>query len=667
MAVSQMEKISVIGPLGLEEKVLQIIQGMRNVELISANNNLSNDEILTPYTTPDQEDENAEASDVKETSVDYNRLLKRVQDALVFLKRYSPDDKQSTLKRKNVTMDQLQASYHEKELLEKLAEIEQLSNQLQIFASQKKELSVQENEFARWQYLDVLPKNTNLDSTRVVIGIINNKNQELFAAGLTQIPDIYTEEVYSSPHHNYYFLLYLQDQQVAVSQLLDQVSFKTVNYPYDVTPKEQYKIIKQELADISKKESKLKKEIGNLAKEIASLSLTEEVILASQQRQAARTLMAKSEDLFVLEGWLPKENQANILAALHEKIPQDNIVVEFSDAIKGEDVPTHLKNNRLVAPFEMLTEMYSLPKYDEVDPTPLMTPFYLVFFGMMVADIGYGLVMLIGTLIARRFFVLKRGMTRFVDFFMILSIPTILWGLIYGSFFGASLPAPFPILSTTDDVTTILLLSVVFGFIQIMFGLLVNGVLHIRKKEYLNAVKEGFAWQGLLIGLVIALLGQMILHNSTILYLGIIVAALCALSIVTIPIFQSTSKLKGLAKGVYGLYGVTGYIGDLVSYTRLMALGISGGSIAAAFNMLVGYMPPVVRFTFGVVLIIGLQALNLFLSLLSAYVHGARLQYVEFFGKFFTGGGRVFKPFTTQEKYINVENKTKKEEIARKK
>ena len=117
---------------------------------------------------------------------------------------------------------------------------------------------------------------------------------------------------------------------------------------------------------------------------------------------------------------------------------------------------------------------------------------------------------------------------------------------------------------------------------------------------------------------------------------------------------QSKSKIQGLASGAYNLYGITGYIGDLVSYTRLMALGISGGSIAAAFNMLVSYMPPIARFSVGILLMVVLHGLNIFLSLLSAYVHGARLQYVEFFGKFYEGGGRAFRPLKTEEKYVNI-------------
>lgn len=652
MAVSQMEKLSVIGPLGLEEQVLQVMQSLRVVELVNAKKDFSKEEVLMPYTT--------ETPDVTTQEENYHSLLKRVQDAQAFLKRYSPDKEQTTLKRKKITMDDLIASYDEEALLAHLAVIEELQGEIQQLEEEKKELQKEEKEFSRWQYLDVVPKNTHLNDTQITIGVLNNQNQELFETGLKEIPDIYQEIVYNSPHHVYYFLLYLNEHKRSLNRLLEKVGFRKVTYPYDVTPKEKFQEIKASLKENVKDVADVKKQLTTYAHDLEELALNEEAILAIIQRKNAENLMVRSDNLFVIDGWLPKEEEENFLQELYEKVHKEDLVVEFTPPAKGEDIPVRLKNNPLVAPFEMLTEMYSLPKYGEVDPTPLMTPFYLVFFGMMVADLGYGAVMLAGTLLAKKFFVLKRGMARFVDFFFILSFPTMIWGLIYGSVFGASLPKPFPLLSTTEDVNTILMLSVVFGFIQIIFGLIVNSVMLVRKKEYLNAVRDGFAWQGLLVGIVILLLGKLVLHSEGLFYIGVAVAILCALSIMVIPMFQSSSKLKGLAKGAYGLYGLTGYIGDLVSYTRLMALGISGGSIAAAFNMLVGYMPPIVRFTFGILLLIGLQALNLFLSLLSAYVHGARLQYVEFFGKFFTGGGRAFKPLDTDEKYVNIEQKKTK-------
>lgn len=640
MAVSQMEKLSIIGPIELKETVLQVMQGMRNIELLHTENKLS---------------ERASEEDIPKTN--YQSLLRRVQEGTAFLQRYSKDSEQTVLKRKEMTLDELEESYKEEEFLQTLSEIETLKDQYADLKKTRKELQFKEQEFSRWQYLDVVPKNSTLQDTEMIIGVLNNSNQELFESSVREIPGFYFEEVYSSPHHLYYFLLFLKDDLKKVSPILNKVGFKITPYPYKVTPKEKYAEIKCDQKELQEKEVALKKQLSQYAGELEQLALGEEMILALIRRQKAETLMATSENLFDIDGWIPTAEKESFLTALYEKVEKDSLVIEFTEPVKGEDIPVKLSNNPIVAPFEMLTEMYSLPKYGEVDPTPLMTPFYMVFFGMMVADFGYGLIMLVATLIAKRFFVFKRSMTRFVNFFFILSFPTMIWGLIYGSFFGASLPKPFPLLSTTEDVNTILLMSVVFGFIQIMFGLIVNSVLLVRQKEYLNAVKDGFAWQGILMGIVIALVGKMLLSSNTLFYIGVVVAILCGLSIIFIPVFQSASKLKGLAKGVYGLYGITSYIGDLVSYTRLMALGISGGSIAAAFNMLVGYMPPIARFSFGIILIVALQALNLFLSLLSAYVHGARLQYVEFFGKFFTGGGRAFTPLDTEEKYVNIKEK----------
>lgn len=202
---------------------------------------------------------------------------------------------------------------------------------------------------------------------------------------------------------------------------------------------------------------------------------------------------------------------------------------------------------------------------------------------MMVADIGYGLLMLLLSIIALKAFVLPRGMKRFADFFLILSFPTIIWGFIYGSFFGAALPptmfgikSPFPILSTTEDVNTILILSVIFGFIQLVVGLMINGIQLSKQKRYLDSINESYAWLGILFGLALLVVGKLVVKNEGLFTAGAILASLSAIAIIVIPMIQSKAKLKGLAKGLYGLYGVTGYVGDLVSYTRLMALGIAG-------------------------------------------------------------------------------------------
>mgnify|MGYP007064696526 CR=1 FL=1 len=252
--------------------------------------------------------------------------------------------------------------------------------------------------------------------------------------------------------------------------------------------------------------------------------------------------------------------------------------------------------------------MYSLPQYDELDPTPFMAPFYMVAFGMMVADFGYGLLLFLATFLGKKLFHLSKGLEQNLTLFQLCSIPTIIWGLIYGNFFGFEFS--FQLLSAQDDVNQILVLSVIFGYIQIGIVMIVASLL---------AVAIGGSLEG--------------------------------------------KTLAGkIGSGLYGLMDVTNYVGDLISYTRLMALGVAGGSIASAFNLIISYLPPAARFTVGILLFVALHGLNIFLSYLSAYVHGIRLQYLEYFGKFFTGGGRAFDPFKSNENYVEIISEEKLQE-----
>ncbi|OJG28070.1 V-type ATP synthase subunit I [Enterococcus caccae] len=658
-----MEKMTIIAAAEKEEEILQAIQGLQAIEMKDFfHSNVDSTYIEKHFASTMLQSDGYQKKR-------YQTMLTEIQDALIFIERFSESSsKRTSIKRKILTLQSLEQGFDEERISRYLKEVAALKSSLLDLEATKKERLEKEKWLSRWQYLDVIPQNNSLESVELLLGSINSANQPNFLTDLKKITSIYVEEIYHSEHHVYYSLVYLNSQATKVTEVINEYSFNEFVYPYDMLPKEAYQQNKEELAMLVKEERDIKRKLSSYRDHIEELYLAEEMTYAYIHREEAKKHLLNTSYFFIMQGWIPVEEKPD----LQDLLPNDEVYITFdqpSDTEIQTDIPVKLKNNSVVAPFEMLTEMYSLPKYDEIDPTPIMTPFYMVFFGMMVADIGYGLLMFLGALLVLKLMILPRGMKRFADFFLILSFPTIIWGFIYGSFFGGALPKvlfgiqlPFPILSTTEDVNTILILSVIFGFIQLLTGLMVNGIELTKRKRYLDSISESFAWQGLLVGILIVVIGMLVFNNDGLVTAGIIVSVISALSIVIVPIIQTKSKVKGLAKGLYGLYGLTSYIGDLVSYTRLMALGISGGSIAAAFNMLVAFMPPVARFTVGIVLIIALHALNLFLSLLSAYVHGARLQYVEFFGKFYTGGGRAFKPLKTEEKYMNIE-KTKSKRI----
>ena len=200
---------------------------------------------------------------------------------------------------------------------------------------------------------------------------------------MSQWPTVYFEEIYQSMHHSYFTLVYLKEHQQSVTELLNQYSFEPLQYRYDVPPKEAYQQVKERYEILQKEEKALKQQLASYHDFYETFCLAEEVLLAVIQREQARQHLLNASSFFILQTWIPVEEKAEILTAIEEKVPKDEIALTFENPTKAEietDIPVKLANNKLVQPFEMLTEMYSLPKYEEVDPTPAMMPFYLVFW-----------------------------------------------------------------------------------------------------------------------------------------------------------------------------------------------------------------------------------------------------------------------------------------------
>ncbi|NCC80217.1 MAG: V-type ATP synthase subunit I, partial [Clostridia bacterium] len=330
---------------------------------------------------------------------------------------------------------------------------------------------------------------------------------------------------------------------------------------------------------------------------------------------------------------------------------------EIEDAVDtGKEVPILLKNGSFSETFESLTTMYALPTYNSVDPTPYLAPFYFAFFGMMVADLAYGIILLAVTGIALKFFNLDKGTKLFVKFLFYLSFSVIAWGLIYGSFFGDLIKLP-SLIAPMEQYTELLVISIIFGGIHLFYALAIKAYLSFREGKPLDALFDVGFWYMALMGAIGFLAAGFVPVPDVVKPISMWVMIIGMVGIVLTGGRENKSVGGKLAGGFYSLYGISGYIGDFVSYSRLMALGLSGGFIAVAMNMImnmlfdmgpIGILPGIIIFIFG-------QLFNLFLSALSAYVHTSRLTYVEFFGKFYEGGGKAFKLFRNKSKYINVE------------
>ncbi len=648
MAIAKMSKVMLIAPTDKQNDLLDAIQELQSLEVTSLD---QAKELFTENSIALQE---ADAEGMNALQ----QKFEGIHAAITFVEK---NQKQPSLIQKlktpkeQFTLSELQKEVQSWDADALVEHVESIRTTLRKKDEELKELREKEALLRKWSVLDFYPKDIfKHPYTKTKMGTIPQATDNAYLDGLKQSELISVHEVYHTREEIGLLVTYPRKAQQAAKEELAKAHFSIVWYAFEEAPSvELEKNLKAQQAVVEAK----KKVLEDLQEEkdlLRQLQLSAEVTYNELQKEQAKNELVNGQHVFVLQGWLTTKAVDAVEVQLKDKLGEGEYVflpLEIAEE-EYEEVPTVLENNTFLQPFENLTEMYGLPKYGELDPTPYTAPFYLVFFGMMAADLGYGALLWLGTFIMLKFFHFDKGTNRNLKFFHLLSYPVMIWGIVFGSAFGADLP--FQPLSLSKDLITIMILSIIFGVIQIMVGLSLGAYSNLKKKAYVDAYTSHLGWLAIITGIILYVLGSMVLNISWIATIGSSIAIIAAVAIVVVTVLTSENKWGGLASGLYNLYGISGYVADVVSYTRLMALAVSGGSIASAFNMLVGFLPPVARFTAGIFLIVALQGLNIFLSFLGAYVHGLRLQFVEFFGKFYDGGGHALKPFKTYEKYVDI-------------
>ncbi|MDE1548004.1 V-type ATP synthase subunit I [Jeotgalibaca caeni] len=650
MAIAKMKKMMLISHQSNKDTIMQTIQGVQSIELID----LSSEYEQAP--SIDSTEKARIEKEIKGLENEYDDL----QSQLHFLQEYLP--KKSMLAkmrepRAALTMLELEEKTANVNREETLQVVREARSELKVINQDLRRLQEEEDFLSKWQKLTYVPNQASSnDYVQSLTGTIPQTTSDDFIRHLRESHLFFLEEVFQTKEEYGVTVVFDAREQQEVRQLLEENHFFRLEYPFSQTPKEEITRIQNEIGERKARKKAIQEKLSKQDDVEWSLKLLVEMSYSHLQRLRGKLLLIDEPNLFVLEGWIEAKKVPWIQEAISAQLSLESYALLVDDVKEEEyaSVPIVLENNKFVAPFENITAMYSMPKYNEIDPTPFLMPFYFVFFGMMVADAGYGLLMLIATTVALKFFHLKKGMQKNMQFFQLLSYATIMWGLIYGSFFGLELPI-VP-LSIMDDVNTILLISVVFGVIQILLGLGIKTYLYLRDGDLHSAVSEGIGWLTIFAGIILLVVANLVIPNQTLSTVGGGIAILGAVAIIVASALATKNKALGVGVGLYNLYGITGYVGDIVSYTRLMALGVSGGSIGLAFNMIIEFLPPAARFTVGILLFIVLHAVNIGLSSLSAYVHGARLMFVEFFGKFYEGGGKSLEPLRTSEEYIDLKN-----------
>lgn len=521
-----------------------------------------------------------------------------------------------------------------------------------------------------WKNLDIPLNSTGTKSTAIFVGSLPEEynEQRLKEAIAAENPKLEFElEIIFSAQNMTNIVVFVPISQ----KVMAEDALRSLGYSRPMSPTSKVPKVKTERT-IEKRE-RLLKENEEAQKEIESFASMREDIKSTQDYFRIRTekynvinSLDHSKHLFVLEGYIPESDREK-LEALCTRVC--DCVVEFGEA--GDDAPVKLKNNKFAEPAQSILTMYAAPGKTDIDPTPVLAFFFYFFFGMMFSDAGYGILMIIATGLIIKIFKPDKKMYNNLKLFQYCGISTTFWGLVFGSFFGDAPAAIYnmftgaemtmadffkwPTIDPQKDALTLMIISIAFGLVHILVGMSCKFIMCIKQKDYAGAFFDTGLWMLMLIGFAVLAAGLVI--SPTLITVGAVIAIACAVGLV---LTQGRGKKGIVGKaigGIASLYDITSYISDLLSYSRLLALGLTTGVMAQVFNMLSTMMgTSVLGIVFMILIFVIGHAINIGLNALGSYVHTMRLQYVEMFSKFYEGGGKEFEPFSlNNSKYIKIQ------------
>lgn len=648
MAKLKMKKIELIALLTDSKKIIELLQRKGIVEICSN----TDDELFK--------------TNVTSVVSSFEKFKVTAIQALEILDRYAPEKKAlADMLNGRTEVDKHDFGKGAMELetiMNSAREIVRCNRSIIDFENTISQLDVKCDTLREWTNLDVPLNFKGTASTSAFIGsvpfmISANEIEAKFPSGCS------AEVISSSKEQTNIFVMLSKDSEEEASEVLRSMSFIPISIKENMIPKELLRSYNMEKEKLEKSIEQLKKKIIQLAENRQKLKFAIDYLQMRKDKYEALNDLGFTEKTFVLTGYIPEKHTLSLQKEIESKF---TALITYSEPENGEDVPVLLENSGFSAPVEGITKMYALPSEKDVDPTPVMSFFYYLFFGMMLSDAGYGLLMLIGTTIALKKFKLETSMRKTLTMFRNCGISTIIWGALFGSWFGdivqvmgreffhkeiGSIALWFQPL---DDPIKLLLYSFALGILHLFLGVAVSFRMTWKEGKKLDAFLDTVPVYLTVLG--VAPLAAGILTNvpSVLKTIGTYMMIAGVILLVLTSGRHSKSVFGKFFGGIYALYNTaTGYLSDILSYSRLLALGLATGSIASVIN-LIGTMPEntaVKAVLLIVVFIVGHTA-NLAINLLGAYVHTDRLQFVELFSKFYTGGGREFAPLTTNTKYI---------------
>ena len=635
-----MKHLRLLGMESEREALLKAMQDMECVEISSIDG--SEEALKSGFAKPDDK----ALMSAQEASRAY-------RTALASLDRFAPEKKGMFRKRQGVSRAAFFSAESEENARTAAETINKDTRRLGEIESERTKNETLRATLAPWLTVDA-PLGGADGALSVFFGTVGlNVTNDALKALADSLDGLLTWQQASSDRSLRYLLVMCHGsvKERALSALRD-LGFSTVSFRgMTGTAKENDKALAENLAALEKERQEIEQRIAGLGGKREALLEASDRAAIALRREEAKSRLVGTDKVFLLEGWLPADRCAEI----EKTLKPFTCAIETREPTEDEypQVPVQLKNNKLTRPLNMVTEMYSLPAYGTLDPNPLMAPFFILFYGIMMADMGYGLLMMIASVIISKKYRPKGTSGELFSLLGLCGISTFIMGALTGGFFGDFLTQLVAIVSPgtvfalpklfdpLDDLTMILIGSMALGMVQIVTGMAISLIEKCKRKKFLDAFFEEITWWIVFVGIALLALGK----GAAVLYVG------CALVLLG-PIVQG--KGWGKLTGVFGsLYNhVTGYFGDILSYTRLMALMLAGSVIAQVFNMLAAMPGNVIAFI--IISMLG-NAMNFGLNLLGCYVHDLRLQCLEFFNKFYVDGGKPFRPMTLDTEYVDLQ------------
>ena len=632
MAIVDMKRILLVGEKPQRDNLLLRLQQMGCVEV-----------------TPFEEELLAASQQDGMDAVQLEQRLQRVRWAINRLGKYDTKKTGMLTPRPEATLAQLLPDEEETMRLEALIDgleaLERRSGDLKAKASR---LTNRMEQLQPWHGFDLPPSQVqDSPSHKQYMGTISSLAVPQLLSAWAGEP-IYLEEVGQDRDQSQVWAIAHQSRAGAFQDALKEAGFVPAQLgQFEGSVAEETAQIGRELAALESDREALEQHHRELAPQLPALRVYHDALLGAERRAQAAEQLVQTQHAFLLRGWVPARLADRVTADLQREFPRTQ--VEIADPLEGDEPPVLLHNARPVAPFEAVVQGYALPAYGSVDPTPVMAPFFACFFGMMVSDAGYGVMMaLLVPLLARTMRPTRAGKKLF-DIIAIGGVFTVFWGIMYNTWFGFA-PQPAAPFDPIYRPLEVMMLCVAVGALHLLAGLGLAAWQNIKQGQYMDVLYDQISWLLILVGLALLAVPGM----------GTIGQWVAIVGVVLILLFAGRSKTKNPFKrvlsGLGALYGISSWLSDLLSYLRLFGMGLATGVIGMVFNILIGMvfaMGPI-GWVLGAVLFVGCHLFNAGINILGAYVHASRLQYIEFFGKFLQEGGRPFMPLEQKPRYVHI-------------